>query len=144
MKSLFSPIILGMVFSMFLVLTACQTRPYQPYARDVKRRPGKGGIVALNQTHRPEDRALADQMMGSNCNGKKVNVLEEGEVVTGEKTRSSASQTSDQGHKSKQVGTLFGLPITSSSQSPSTETSTESEKIQTKEWQIGYECDPKS
>lgn len=123
-----------------LIVAACQTLPYQPQARDVKRKPGKEGVVALNQNHRPEDRALAEKMMTQNCSGKEVKVIEEGEVVIGEKTKSTGSQSHDAGEQKRQAGTLFGLPLMTG-RNASTESSSESEKVQMKEWQISYECD---
>lgn len=124
-----------------LAVFGCQTVPYQPYARDVKKKPGKEGVIALRQENRPEDRALADKMMTQNCAGKEVKVLEEGEVVIGEKTKSSGSESHVPGQKSQTVGTLFGLPVTSGGRNSGTESSSESEKVQLKEWQISYECD---
>jgi hypothetical protein len=34
----------------------CATIPYQPYAREVKKRPRQGGMIALHAEYRPEDR----------------------------------------------------------------------------------------
>lgn len=124
-----------------ITIFGCQAVPYQPYARDVKKKPGKEGVIALRQVNRPEDRALAEQMMTQNCAGKEVKVIEEGEVVIGEKTKSSGSESHVPGKSGKQVGTLFGLPITSGGRNSGTESSSESEKVQLKEWQISYECD---
>ena len=47
-----------------LVMAGCQTMPYQPYAREVKRQPGNGGEIALKQEHRDEDRAVYKPTLG--------------------------------------------------------------------------------
>ena len=65
---------------LFLILaaamTACQSLPYQPYARDVKKKPAQGGIIALKPDHRDEDQAKAKQMMANNCASSAVKILE--------------------------------------------------------------------
>ena len=45
-----------------LTLASCAT-VYTPQARDVKRKPKVNGVIALNTTHRDEDRQKADSMM---------------------------------------------------------------------------------
>ncbi len=127
--------------ALFLAVVGCQTMPYQPYARDVKRKPKQGGLIALKLEHRDEDRAKAQTMMESNCNPAPVNVLEEGEVAVGQETKSSGNTSYDQGTKDQQVGTLFGLPLVSSGQKPSNSTETSSTTVAVKEWQISYECE---
>jgi len=122
----------------FLGIVGCQTMPYQPYARDVKKKPQAGGVIALHTEHRDEDRAKATQMMSSNCGSSEVKVLEEGEVVVGQSTNTNANQNSNYGNK-QQVGTLFGLPVTSGSDA-STNTNSTATTTQLKEWQINYEC----
>jgi len=122
----------------FLGIVACQTMPYQPYARDVKKKPQVGGTIALHTEHRDEDRAKATQMMSSNCGANTVKVLEEGEVVVGQTTNTNANQNSNYGNK-QQVGTLFGMPVTSGSDA-STNTNSTATTTQLKEWQITYEC----
>ena len=49
------------------LFSSCVTVPYRPQAREVKKLPGKGGIVALKSNHREEDRAFAEQKMENNC-----------------------------------------------------------------------------
>lgn len=124
-----------------LVMAGCQTMPYQPYAREVKRQPGNGGEIALKQEHRDEDRMKAQSMMTSNCGAATVKVLEEGEVVVGQTTNSNASQTHNAGHSGQQVGTLFGIPVTSGAQQASNDTSMTATTTALKEWNIKYECD---
>jgi len=122
----------------FLGIVGCQTMPYQPYARDVKKKPQSGGTIALHSEHRDEDRAKATQMMSTNCGSNEVKVLEEGEVVVGQTTNTNANQNSNYGNK-QQVGTLFGMPVTSGSDA-STNVNSTATTTQLKEWQITYEC----
>lgn len=124
-----------------LVLAGCQTMPYQPYAREVKRMPGNGGEIALREEHRDEDRAKAQAMMNSNCGASTVKVLEEGEVVVGQTTNSSATQTHNAGSQGTQVGTLFGIPVTSGSREASNNTATTATTTALKEWNIKYNCE---
>lgn len=124
-----------------LGLTACQTMPYQPYARAVKQKPSTGGVIALKLEHRPEDRQKAESMMKSVCGTNPVKVLEEGEVAVGQETKSSGSQEHRSGSSSTTVGTLFGLPITSGGSNPSETTNTNTVTTSVKEWQISYECE---
>ncbi len=124
-----------------LVMAGCQTMPYQPYAREVKRQPGGGGEIALKQEHRDEDRLKAQSMMNSNCGATGVKVLEEGEVVVGSTTNSNASETHNSGRPGQQVGTLFGIPVTSGGQQASNNTATSATTTALKEWNIKYECD---
>jgi hypothetical protein len=120
-----------------LAMVGCQTMPYQPYARDVKKRPQAGGVVALKAEHRDEDKAKAFDMMKSNCGNEGYKVTEEGEVVVGQTTASTATENTDYG--GKKTGTLFGLPITSGSDK-SASTNTVASTTQLKEWQMTYEC----
>jgi hypothetical protein len=124
-----------------LSLVGCQTMPYQPYAREVKRQPGRGGEIALKTEHRDEDRAKAQSMMGSNCGSNAIKVLEEGEVVVGQTTNSNASQTHNAGTQGTTVGTFFGLPITSGGKQASNDTSMSATTTALKEWNIKYECE---
>lgn len=110
--------------------------PYQPYAREVKKKPSEGGVIALKPEHRPEDRQKADQLMATNCGTSLVKVTEEGEVIVGQKTNSSASTTQEKKDESVNVG---GLSFLTGSK-PSTDTQTNSETTQLKEWQIAYSC----
>ena len=121
-------------------LTACQAMPYQPYARDVKKKPGHSGVIALKPVHQNEDQDKAKNMMASNCGTAPVKVLEEGEVVIGQEVKSNADTVKKAGYEGSQVGTLFGLPITSGGANPTDTTSGTSTTTTLKEWQIAYEC----
>lgn len=123
-----------------LFLFGCQTMPYQPYARDVKKTPNQGGIVALKTEHRDEDRAKADMMMKKNCGDMPVKITEEGEVAVGQTTTGNATETKDAGSSGTKVGSLFGMPIMSGANDPSKNTSSTSTTMAVKEWQIAYEC----
>lgn len=124
-----------------LFLTACQTMPYQPYAREVKRLPGKGGEIALKSEHRDEDRSKAQSLMTSNCGALSVNVLEEGEVVVGQTTNSNASETHNNGSSGVSMGSFMGLPISSGGTKASNDTATTATTTALKEWNIKYNCD---
>ena len=123
-----------------LALGACQTMPYQPYAREVKKKPGTGGLIALKTEHRDEDRAKAQSMMEANCGSKAVKIAEEGEVVVGQTTSSTAKETNQAGTQGSQVGSFFGMPITSGGSDPSKNTSSSATTTALKEWEITYEC----
>ena len=134
----------NLLFSFFLLIptsvffTGCQTVPYQGQARDVKKKPMEGGILALPLEPRDEDRMKADLKMKQNCQNLAVKVLEEGEVVVGQKTNSTSSENNRE--KSKQnYGNLFGIPVVSTNPGgKDMSSSTTTENI--KEWQISYEC----
>jgi hypothetical protein len=121
----------GIVF-----LSGCQTMPYRPYARNVKVEPQAGGVVALKLEHQDEDRAKAQSMMANNCGGQAVKVLEEGETVIG--TETSSKETNEAGSNGTQVGSLFGIPVTSGAKEASKNTATVT--TNKKEWQIRYKC----
>lgn len=130
-----------LVISIFsLLLVSCQTMPYQPYARDVKKVPNQSGVIHLKTEHRDEDRAKADMMMKKNCGDQPVKITEEGEVAIGQTTTGQATESRDNGTTGAQVGTLFGLPITTGSVDPSKNTSSTTTTMAVKEWQIAYEC----
>ena len=76
--------------------------------------------------------------MRSNCGAKKLAVLEEGEVVTGSTTTTDSQDTHRQSTQ-HQVGTLFGVPVTSG-QAAGIDTRSSSNSVNTYEWQISYEC----
>jgi hypothetical protein len=123
-----------------LVITACQTMPYQPYARDVKRKPQTNGIIALKLEHREEDRQKAQQMMNSNCGSQEIKVLEEGEVVVGQESTTHSNTSKNEGTSSTKVGSLFGIPVMSQGTDPSENTQSKVSTSAIKEWQISYEC----
>ncbi len=124
-----------------LSIVGCQTMPYQPYAREVKRQPGKGGEIALRTEHRDEDRAKAQSMMGTNCGSTAIKVLEEGEVVVGQTTNSNATQTRNQGSQGTTIGTFLGMPVTSGATQASNDTAMSATTTALKEWNIKYECE---
>jgi hypothetical protein len=131
-------LVLAIAASLFLF--GCQTMPYQPYARDVKKMPNQGGLIALKTDHKDEDRAKADMMMKKNCGDQNVKITEEGEVAVGQTTTGNASETQAAGHSSSKVGSLFGMPIMSGGNDPSKNTATSTTTTAIKEWQIAYEC----
>jgi len=120
--------------SLFLLNSCAGMMKYHPYARNVKKKPSRSGVVALKLEHRKEDRDLAKSMMKENCGSKKVKVLDEGEVVIGTITNSNTQK--NKGSSSK-FGSLFGVPLTSSSPESTNQSSTTTQK---KEWQLTYKC----
>ncbi len=114
-------------------LAGCVTIPYEPQAREVKRRPTAGGAIALNQNYRSEDRARADIMMKANCGNGDVKIVEEGEVVVGERAEATTGKNSTQ---TRNAFTLGGL--TFGERKPAETTTTQT--VQVKEWQIAYDC----
>lgn len=135
MKNLFNVLLIAAAAVFFV---SCQTVPYQGRAREVKKKPSEGGIIALTVDHRPEDRMKADEKMKANCGSSTVKILEEGEVAVGQTTTSNASEAYRPNTK-KKVGSIFGMPLISG-QEAGTDTSTSSTTTQIKEWQISYEC----
>ncbi len=123
------------------IFSGCQTAPYQAYARDVKKKPGQGGIIALKPDHRDEDQMKANQMMSVNCGASNVKVLEEGEIAVGQEVKSNADTTKSAGTSSRKVGSLFGIPLVSGGSDPKDSTSSSSVTTSIKEWQISYECE---
>ncbi len=123
------------------VVSGCQTLPYQPYAREVKKKPSSSGLIALRPEHRDEDRAKAQSMMQSNCGGSAVKILEEGEIVVGTNTVSNAQETKKDAVESTKVGSLFGIPLTSGGSEASNNTATTATTTAVKEWNISYECE---
>lgn len=121
-----------------IFFTGCQTVPYQGQARDVKKKPQEGGVLALPLDPRDEDRMKADHKMKQNCGDLGVKVLEEGEVVIGQKTNSTTSEDNRDSSK-KKVGSLFGIPLVSG-QAAGKDVSSSSVTENVKEWQISYEC----
>lgn len=132
MKSL-----LGLVV-VTVLLSSCATAPYQPYAREVKKRPAEGGTLALRTNYRPEDRTKADQMMAANCGTEAiVKVSEEGEVAAGQKTTTN----SDTAQKKEEAFSLGGIKFfNANSNDNSTNTQSVSQVEVVKEWQIQYNC----
>ncbi|HWU44482.1 MAG TPA: hypothetical protein VN132_13620 [Bdellovibrio sp.] len=123
----------------FLFLAGCQTVPYQGQARETKLKPKEGGIIALKENFRDEDRAVAEQKMRRNCDPLPFRILEEGEAVVGQTTNSNTHDTKRDDSRST-VGTLFGLPITSG-EAGGKDSSSSSTTTALKEWQITYQCE---
>lgn len=122
-----SALVLAVAYA--LTLVACQTLPYEPYARAVKVQPKHGGVIAMRTNYRPEDKQKAMAMMADNCGAKKPEVTEEGEVVTGQTTTTDANNYY---HNNNNAGSIF--------LSPTSSTSTQSSTTQQKEWQMTYKC----
>jgi hypothetical protein len=120
------------------VVTGCQTVPYQGEARDVKRRPQEGGVVAIARKFRPEDRTRADESMRTNCSPLTFKIVEEGEVVTGQEVTANTRET-NRANSEQQVGSLWGIPITSGDKGGK-DAQTSSVTKDLKEWQISYAC----
>jgi hypothetical protein len=129
-----------LALTILLGLTACQTVPYQPYARDVKKKPNQNGTIALKLEHRDEDRAKAQMMMEANCRPAPVKVLEEGEVVIGQESSTNSSTAKHAGESPQSMGSFLGIPLTSGGKDPSESTNSKVSTTQLKEWQISYEC----
>lgn len=121
-----------------LFFTGCQTVPYQGQARDVKKKPLEGGVLALPLDPKDEDRMKAEQKMKQTCLDKEFKILEEGEVVVGQKTNTTASED-NRDNSQKKVGMIFGLPLMSG-QKAGKDMSSSSTTENIKEWQISYEC----
>jgi hypothetical protein len=126
-------------FAVFFV--SCQTVPYQGKAREVKRKPSDGGVIALDVDHRAEDRQRADEKMKSNCGELSVKILEEGEVVVGQTTNSTTSEDQRNDTRRK-AGNFLGMALVTG-QAAGTDSQTSSTTTQLKEWQISYECSSK-
>lgn len=106
-----------------------------PFAREVKKKPTEGGVIALRLQHSPEDRAKADALMRSNCGSAEAQVMEEGEVVVGQKTNTVANSSFQAGSE----GTQHGV-FTFGGSDPGVATNSSQETSQVKEWQITYKC----
>lgn len=132
-----SGIFIGSIF-----MVGCQTIPYQGQARDIKRRPSEHGVIGIPLNFRDEDRAKAENKMKGNCGQLAYKIMEEGEVVVGQETKTSGKET-DRASSERKVGSLFGIPVTSGEAGGK---NTESSQVTTsvKEWQISYKCMAKS
>ncbi len=120
-----------------LLITGCATQPYQPYARDVKKKPGMEGVIAMKREHKPEDRTLADSMMSQNCGGKTFNVIEEGEVQVGSATSTNAQARDEKEDNGVSFG---GFKYLTGGQTDVQNTNSTSETVALKEWHINYKC----
>lgn len=121
-----------------ILLSGCQMLEYKGQARDVKRRGGQGGILALPHSPRAEDQKIAEEKMRSACGALPYRILEEGEVVVGSKSVQSSKATNRDDTR-RDAGTFLGMPVTSGEAS-GIETQTSSTTESVKEWQIQYEC----
>lgn len=130
-----------LVFLAAISLTACQSMPYQPYAREVKRVPGTGGEIALKIDHRDEDRTKAQTIMAANCGTAEVKIVEEGEVVVGQTTNTNAQETHNGATAGTKVGSLWGMPIMSGGHSATNDTNATATTTNLKEWNIKYSCE---
>lgn len=119
-----------------ILITACQI---VPKARDVKKKPRTGGVIAMPMEYRPEDRQKADDLMRMNCSPLAVKIEDEGEAVIGQETKTSGSETNrDDTRRSE--GNFLGMNLMSGSNSGK-ETSQSAVTTQIKEWQITYVCE---
>ncbi len=124
--------------SILSFLCACQMA-YVPQARDIKRKPKNSGVIGIPVSHRAEDRQKADDLMKQNCAPLGFNVVDEGETVIGQETKSSASETNRDDTR-RNEGSFLGMNLISGSASGK-ETSQSSVTTQLKEWQISYNCE---
>ena len=128
----------ALVVTSALLVTACQTMPYQGSARDVKRKPGVGGTIAVPMNPQQADRDRATEHMISNCGNGNYKITEEGEVVVGESTQSD-QRNSYRDNNQHQAGSFLGMPVYSGD-AGGVDTHATQTRTQMKEWQLGYEC----
>lgn len=124
-----------------LFMIGCQTVPYQGQARETKKRPQEGGMISLKENYRPEDRQKADEKMKLNCQPLPFRVLEEGEVVVGQKVETDSRDTKRDDTRSE-VGNLFGIPVISG-EAGGKDSKSSSTTTALREWQITYQCENK-
>lgn len=129
---------IGLVTLVFC--SSCQMMQYQPYAKDVKKKPTQGGIVAMRSNYRDEDRAKAESMMQRNCSPIRYTVLEEGEVVIGQSTATTGNESYSAGSDGKEVGSFLGMPVVAGAKDPSKSLNSSSTVTNLTEWQIQYKC----
>lgn len=133
-----APLNICLIAMAALIVSGCQTVPYQGSARDVKRRPGSGGQIAVPLNPRQEDRDRATERMISNCGNGNYKITSEEEVVIGE-TTASDQRNSYRDNTQQQAGSFLGMPVYSGDPGGVDSHSTQT-RSQVKEWQIGYEC----
>lgn len=129
-----------LLFVLGFIISSCQTMPYRPYAREVKKKPKQNGVIALKPNYNEEDKNKAMMLMQSNCAPQTYNILEEGETVIGQEAVTNSNTSKNSGSPSAQVGSLFGIPVRSGGEDPSEKTSSTVTTNHVKEWQIVYEC----
>ena len=127
------------IIGSLVLLSGCQTVPYQGQARETKKKPQEGGVISLKENFRDEDRQKADEKMTKNCYPKSVKIVEEGKVVVGQKVDTGSTDTRRDDSR-KTVGSLFGMPLVSG-EAAGTNTQSSSTTTALKEWQIAYACD---
>ena len=115
-----------------LIMSGCVSMPYEPYARQVKNAPGKGGVIAMHLGYKPEDKQRALGMMADNCGSKKPEVTEEGEVVVGQTTKTNDNHYYNGNQNQDRSGFFFAQPTA--------QTASQSSVVQDKEWQLTYKC----
>lgn len=120
------------------LFSACQT-VYVPKAREVKKKPRSNGIIAMPTSYRPEDRQRAEELMKQNCSPLSVSIVDEGEAVVGQETKSNMNTTNRDDSRSN-VGNLFGIPVVAGS-AGGTDSQASSVTTQIKEWQVSYNCE---
>lgn len=117
-------------FLMFAcLLTGCVSMDFTS-ARSVSVKPGHGGVVSLSHPDDPRSREKGVAIMRQTCQGKEYEIQEEGEVVVG--SRSSSTAESSTSRPSGVPGISFG------SSAPSTQT--ESVQSNLTEWRVTYGC----
>ena len=120
-----------------LSFVSCATQPYKPYAREIKKKPGVEGAIALKPEYVPEDRTYADTLMAKNCGTNPVNVLEEGEQQVGTTTSTNA-QARDE--KEANGFNLGGFKMLTGGSTDVKNTNKTSTSVAIKEWHISYNC----
>lgn len=121
-----------------LLVAGCQTVPYQGQARETKKRAQEGGTISLKENYRAEDRQVADEKMKANCAPLNFKVLEEGEIVVGQKTQTDSRDTKRDDTRGE-VGSLFGIPVIAG-EAGGKDSQSSSLTTALKEWQISYQC----
>lgn len=126
-----------LAFAALLAVVSCATGPYKPYAREVKKKPGMEGVIALKPEFITEDRTFADTLMAKNCGTKPVNVLEEGEVAVGQTTSSNSQVRKEKEDNGFNMG---GMKFLTGGQTDVDNKAAQSTTTAIKEWQISYNC----
>jgi hypothetical protein len=119
LKPLFIPIAL-----IFLV-NACG------YAKHVKVKPGKTGVVTLPYGHSKASRNKANELMSQNCHGRGYQIVQEKEVVVGKVHRTrvhSHEHKKKYRHPKKRIAHRHESTVATTTTVPK------------KEWRIYYEC----
>ncbi len=123
-----------------LSLMNCQTMPYQGKAREVKKRAGEGGVIAMALDHRDEDRKVAEDKMRATCGNNPFRIQEEGEVAVGTKSVQNDRSTRRDDTR-KDAGSFLGMNFVTG-EAGGVDSKTESVTEAVKEWQITYDCTP--